>query len=210
VGTLGDILGELVSGARPPGGAAQQGIPSIGAENVIGLGKYDFSKEKYVPEEFFQWLQQKGAAVRPGDVLLYKDGAQIGRKTYFDRGFPHAKCAVNEHVFIVRAKRPRYQRYLFFWLDQDWVTQEIINLNSSSAQPGINQQGVRSLPLLIPPAPVVEEFDRISGLLTDRLFSACQESRTLAALRDALLPKLIRGEIRVKDAERFLKERGLC
>jgi len=30
-----------------------------------------------------------------------------------------------------------------------------------------------------------------------------------AALRDSLLPKLIRGEIRVKDAERFLKERGL-
>ena len=28
-------------------------------------------------------------------------------------------------------------------------------------------------------------------------------------LRDALLPKLIRGETRVKDAERFLKERGL-
>jgi type I restriction enzyme S subunit len=36
-----------------------------------------------------------------------------------------------------------------------------------------------------------------------------RESRTLAALRDALLPKLIRGEIRVKDAERFLKEREL-
>jgi len=30
-----------------------------------------------------------------------------------------------------------------------------------------------------------------------------------AALRDALLPKLISGEIRVKDAERFLKERGV-
>jgi len=30
-----------------------------------------------------------------------------------------------------------------------------------------------------------------------------------AALRDALLPKLIRGEIRMKDAERFLKERWL-
>jgi len=35
------------------------------------------------------------------------------------------------------------------------------------------------------------------------------ESETLAALRDALLPKLISGELRVKDAERFLKERGL-
>jgi len=32
---------------------------------------------------------------------------------------------------------------------------------------------------------------------------------TLAALRDALLPKLISRELRVKDAERFLEERGM-
>jgi type I restriction enzyme S subunit len=204
VGTLGQVLGELVSGARPKGGAAQEGVPSVGAENVIGLGRYDFSKEKYVPRDFFNELQRKGAAVRPGDVLLYKDGAQIGRKTYFDCGFPHEQCAVNEHVFIVRAKHAHYQRYLFFWLDQDWMTQEIISLNSNSAQPGINQQGVRALPLLKPPDAMVEAFDRLSKKLTDRLFAACHESRTLAALRDALLPKLIRGEIRVKDAQRFL------
>jgi type I restriction enzyme S subunit len=36
-----------------------------------------------------------------------------------------------------------------------------------------------------------------------------RESRTLAALRDALLPKLISGALRVKDAERFLEERGV-
>jgi type I restriction enzyme S subunit len=176
---------------------------------VIGLGKYDFSKEKYVSREFFEELQRKGAAVRPGDVLLYKDGAQIGRKTYFDCGFPHTECAVNEHVFVLRAQHPRYQRYLFFWLDQDWMTQEIISLNSNSAQPGINHQGVRSLPFLMPPDPVVEAFDRLAKPLTARLFAGCLEARTLAALRDALLAKLISGELRVKDAERFLKERGL-
>jgi len=38
---------------------------------------------------------------------------------------------------------------------------------------------------------------------------AVDEARTLATLRDALLPKLICGEIRVEDAKRFLKERGL-
>jgi type I restriction enzyme S subunit len=32
-----------------------------------------------------------------------------------------------------------------------------------------------------------------------------RESRTLGALRDALLPKLISGELRVKDTERFLE-----
>jgi type I restriction enzyme S subunit len=45
--------------------------------------------------------------------------------------------------------------------------------------------------------------------LLDRTLKCRRQCRTLAALRDALLPKLISGEIRVKDAERFLKERGL-
>ncbi len=137
-------------------------------------------------------------------MLLYKDGAQIGRKSFFDYGFPHAECAVNEHVFILRAKRPSEQRYLFFWLDQDWMTQEIISLNSNSAQPGINQQGVRSLRFLMVPGHVLQSFDRLSKPLTDRIFAACLESRTLAAIRDALLPKLISGELRVPDAERIV------
>jgi len=45
--------------------------------------------------------------------------------------------------------------------------------------------------------------------LRNKVVAAVNESRTLAALRDALLPKLISGELRVKDAERFLKERGI-
>jgi type I restriction enzyme S subunit len=101
------------------------------------------------------------------------------------------------------------QRYLFFWLDLPWMTQEITALNSSSAQPGINQTGVRSLPLLLPPDQVVREFDQLVKPVVDNIFMNSHESRTLAALRDALLPKLISGEFRVKDAEKFLKERGL-
>ncbi len=39
----------------------------------------------------------------------------------------------------------------------------------------------------------------------DRIVWAIHESRTLAALRDTLLPKLISGELRVKDAEKFME-----
>jgi type I restriction enzyme S subunit len=186
-----------VSGGRPKGDAVEEGVPSVGAENIIGLGKYDFSKEKYVPRGFFDELRRKSSAVRPGDVLLYKDGAHIGRKTYFDCGFPHSECAINEHVFILRSTYIRMQRYLFFWLDQGWMTQKIVSLNSNSAQPGINQGGVRSLPILVPPWPVIDAFDRVSGHLTDRIFRNCIENQTLAAVRDTLLPKLISGDLRV-------------
>jgi len=64
-------------------------------------------------------------------------------------------------------------------------------------------------PIAVPPREVAETFTARLRPIIDRILSLTHESRTLAALRDALLPKLIRGEIRVKDAERFLKERGL-
>ena len=42
----------LETGKRPKGGAASDGIPSVGAENVKQLGKFDFSSNKYIPVEF--------------------------------------------------------------------------------------------------------------------------------------------------------------
>ncbi len=197
VKALGEELSELVSGARPRGGAVEGGLPSIGAENVNGLGQHDYAKEKYIPAEFMQRLKAKGAQIQDADVLLYKDGAHVGRKTYVDCGYPHSVCAVNEHVFILRLRHKEAQRYLFFWLDQDWMTYEITTLNSNSAQPGINRVGVRSLPILVPAAGVLREFNQQTGHLTDRLFANCHESRVLAEMRDALLPKLVSGEVRV-------------
>jgi type I restriction enzyme S subunit len=40
--------------------------------------------------------------------------------------------------------------------------------------------------------------------VVDHIIASVHESRTLVALRDTLLPKLISGELRVKDAKRFL------
>jgi type I restriction enzyme S subunit len=59
------------------------------------------------------------------------------------------------------------------------------------------------------PKPVTEAFGRTIKPLFVRSSGAIHESRTLAALRDALLPKLISGELRGKDAERFLANASL-
>jgi len=56
---------------------------------------------------------------------------------------------------------------------------------------------------------VFDAFEKQAWPLLDRTIACREESRILASLRDALLPKLVSGEIQVKDAERFLKERGL-
>jgi type I restriction enzyme S subunit len=60
--------------------------------------------------------------------------------------------------------------------------------------------------IALPPQAVAQAFTERVRPVVDRIISAIHGSRTLAALRDTLLPKLISGELRVKDAERFLEK----
>jgi len=63
--------------------------------------------------------------------------------------------------------------------------------------------------VVLPPKTVAAAFTALVQPLIERTIAGIHESRTLAALRDALLPKLISGKIRVKDTERFLEKRRL-
>lgn len=54
----------------------------------------------------------------------------------------------------------------------------------------------------IPPNGSVETFEHQVTPLFHRILSLSQEMKTLAALRDALLPRLLSGELRVPEAER--------
>jgi len=72
----------------------------------------------------------------------------------------------------------------------------------------ITKDSLLSIKHAVPPDELVQRFEQLCSPIDDMVEIAERESRTLAALRDALLPKLIRGEIRVKDAERFLEGKG--
>jgi len=198
---LAEVLKSIESGSRPKGGIdpEERGVPSIGAENVLGLGRYDFGKEKYVSEDFYQSMRK--GKIQSGDVLLYKDGAKIGRKSMFRNGFPHKVCCINEHVFILRTNSRCSQNYLFFYLNRLDITEKIINLNSNAAQPGINQVGVKSLLILLPFGSLIRLFDENVGSIIDLLFNLAKRNQILRKKRGILLPKLISGKIDVSDLD---------
>lgn len=58
-------------------------------------------------------------------------------------------------------------------------------------------------PIVIPPKTICEAFGQEVRHVTERILSAICESRSLAAIRDALLPKIISGELRVRDVARL-------
>jgi type I restriction enzyme S subunit len=69
-----------------------------------------------------------------------------------------------------------------------------------SAQQNLSQQIVADFPTVIPDDDTLAEFDQIVHPLFSRWIDNLKESRTLAELRDALLPKLLSGELRVPAA----------
>ena len=106
--SLGNELSVLETGKRPRGGVAgiSEGIPSVGAESIVKVGEFVFSKTKYVPRDFFSKMTK--GHVSDGDVLIYKDGGKPGELrpavTYVSKGFPFAEFCINEHVFRIRAE----------------------------------------------------------------------------------------------------------
>jgi type I restriction enzyme S subunit len=73
----------------------------------------------------------------------------------------------------------------------------------------ITRDTLAGVNFISPPKAVLEAFERIADPSMQRIKNNLSESRTLAAIRDTLLPKFISGELRIKDAEQFLKVRGL-
>lgn len=196
--SLGDIDYTLESGSRPKGGidaSLINGVPSIGAENVIGLGKYNFSSEKLVTRDFFS--NMKRGKLKDRDILIYKDGAYIGRTSLFQDGFPYVEASVNEHVFLLHAEEELLQYYLFFTLYQHEYYLKMQKLNKNAAQPGINQTALASLPLLIPTEQLLSGFDRFTVPIMHRIFDLAKQNRKLELARDRLLPKLMSGEIEI-------------
>jgi type I restriction enzyme S subunit len=78
--------------------------------------------------------------------------------------------------------------------------------NVGSAVPTLNRNHIHSLPTLLPPMPIIEAFERFAVMCLERQKHYDDQSATLISLRDTLLPKLISGELRIKDAERFLEQ----
>ena len=105
---LGEVC-EIESGSRQKGGAISRGIPSIGGEQISADGSIKLEKMKYISEEHY--LQMKKGILKNGDVLIVKDGATTGKTAFFNNQF--LRAAINEHVFILRAKESVLPFYFY-------------------------------------------------------------------------------------------------
>ena len=116
--------------------------------------------------------------------------------------------ALNQHLFKVTSDEyPKWLCYL--GVHHHLADFRHIAAGKATTMGHIQRHHLSDAKLGIPSPALLKAMDVVIAPFIESTWRRAVEARTLAALRDALLPKLISGELRVKDAERFLKERGL-
>ena len=118
------------------------------------------------------------------------------------------ECAIGRGVAAVRHKTgSRSHSYHFMWS----IRSVLARFEAEGTVFGsIGKKDFHAITCVKPSRDLVLAYEACVSSLDNRIEVNERKSRTLAALRDTLLPKLISGALRVKDAERFLEERGVC
>ena len=200
-----DLEHKLQTGTRPKGGVGgiTQGVPSIGAESIKKLGYYDFSKVKFVTEEFA--AKMKRGKVEGYELLIYKDGGKPGtfipHFSMFGEGFPFDSFFINEHVFLLDFFNKHFNSFCYFYFDSEYVKPVFENNGGKAAIPGINQEDVKNLWVFNPNLEAVKLFGEFAHSSVSTILKNCKENIQLTNLRDSLLPKLISGELEVSQTQ---------
>lgn len=103
-------------------------------------------------------------------------------------------------MFFTKMKGENYLKYSYHLLK----TMKLGDMDVGSAIPSLTTKLLNSLPVLLPEPKVLKDFEEIITRWFEQFWANEKENQTLTKLRDTLLPKLISGEVRVKDVEQTL------
>lgn len=138
--------------------------------------------------------------VSAGEIFFAWSGSpQTSINTFI---WPHGDGWLNQHIFAIKENGFASLAYVYFQmklLNPKFV--EIATDKQTTGLGHVTVKDMKEMMIVSPPNEVRERFEQIANSLFETIKLNLFESQTLAELRDTLLPKLMSGEIRVKDAE---------
>ena len=178
VGTVGEIV-EIHDSKRIPLSGAQRAkmekriYPYYGAASLMD----------YVDEYIFDGIY----------LLLGEDGTVVDDAGYPILQYVWGQFWVNNHAHILTGKLGYNVESLLLLFKRTPVK----SIVTGAVQPKISQANLRSVQVVIPPQPELDVFNELIRPMFDQIRQNQDQNKALAAMRDALLPKLMSGEVDV-------------
>ena len=192
VGKLGDVAEHPRRGVQP--NDINLETPYIALEHMpkrcIALSEWDTAagvgSNKY---EF-----------RRGEFLFGK------LRPYFHKvGIAPVGGVCSTDIVVVTPNANLWSSFILFCISSDEFVAYTNQASTGTRMPRTSWKTMEQFEICLPTESMAALFQEIAQPMLDRIVANCHEARTLAILRDTLLPKFISGEIRVRDPRRFLE-----
>jgi len=181
IGTVGDII-QLHDSKRVPLSGTERGkmaklYPYYGATSLMD----------YVDNYLFDGIY----------LLLGEDGTVVDNLGFPILQYVYGRFWVNNHAHVITGKEgfSVEELYLFFGLTN------IKSIVTGAVQQKVSQQNLKKVPAIIPSSTALSSFDELIQPIFSQIRNLRDENARLTSLRDALLPKLMSGELDVSAIE---------
>jgi type I restriction enzyme S subunit len=190
-------VADLLSGGTPSTSVAEYwggNIPWVSAKDVGNAhGTFILETEKTITP---LGVENSSTKVLPQYTTIVTARGSVGNYCLLGR-----EMAMNQTNYGLKAKEGIGDYFVFFSLAK--LVEHLKQQAYGTIFDTVTTKTFRDTIIVRPPESLLSAFDNMVKPLMMQVLNNERESRTLAALRDTLLPKLISGELRVKDAEKF-------
>ncbi len=194
--TLNEVS-KIVDSLHQTPSYSEHGYPMVRVTDIKG-GYLDLSNCKRVTEAVFEEFTKKYTPQKE-DIVLSRVGT-YGISSYVGSD---EKFCLGQNTVVIHPKIP--SMYLYLSLQTPDVKDQIEMSAVGSTQKTISLQNIKAITIIVSNKSVFTRFSELVNPLFTRINENILQSNTLATIRDALLQKLLSGEIRVKEAEKMVE-----
>lgn len=108
---------------------------------------------------------------------------------------------LGNNIIMLRPEQENLHYYLYIWFKWLYGQSLIQGIKGGSAQPKFNKTDFKNLPIFLPPDDLLEQFHQIVKPMFEFINENNTENQALTRTRDAILPRLMSGELDVSDIE---------
>ena len=186
-GKLGDIANNIRRTVSPP--QVPPDLSYIGLEHMPrrSLALYEHGAAGEMTSNTFGF--------RRGEILFGK------LRPYFHKvGVAVEDGVCSTDILVLAPKEPGFFGLVLGTVTSDAFIDYADATSTGTKMPRTSWHSMTAYPIVVPPAGTAERFSGMMAPMTEMIRSSMLQSRTLSAIRDALLPKLLSGEISVAEA----------
>lgn len=171
-------------------------IPFLKVKDINSDGEININGLELIPEEI-HFKDLKRSILFEND-LLFSIAGTIGRVSIVTEKLNNSNC--NQALAFIRLKeREKFKAIIYYWLKSDDVQNKIQNSIVQGVQANVSLTVLKELELIEPSNEILIDFANKVNPILELVLKNQKENQTLTQLRDTLLPKLISGEVRLKE-----------